>query len=71
MKFQVTFNDEETALVQQYMQDTGLTISKVVLCALLERIFDNDAKYRIVFDIKDEKIVILVVDVDKRNEIYK
>ncbi len=44
MKFQVTFNDEETALVQQYMKDTGKTISEVVLRALLERIFDDDAK---------------------------
>lgn len=44
MKFQVTFNDEETALVQKYMKDTGLTISEIVLRALLERIFDDDAK---------------------------
>lgn len=28
-------------------------------------------KYRIVVDIQDEKIVILVVDVDKRNDVYK
>ena len=28
-------------------------------------------KYRIIVDIQDEKIVILVVDVDKRNDIYK
>lgn len=27
--------------------------------------------YRIVVDIQDEKIVILVVDVDKRNDVYK
>ena len=42
MKFQVTFNDEETALVQQYMKDTGLTISQVALQAILERIFPYD-----------------------------
>ena len=28
-------------------------------------------KYRIVVDIQDEKIIILVVDVDKRNDVYK
>ncbi len=44
MKFQVTFNDEETKLVEQYMSDTGETISEIVLRALLERIFDDDAK---------------------------
>ncbi len=44
MKFQVTFNDEETKLVQKYMQDTGETISEIVLRGLLERIFDDDAK---------------------------
>ena len=27
--------------------------------------------YRIIADIQDEKIVILVVDVDKRNDVYK
>lgn len=42
MKFQVTFNDEETALVQQYMKDTGLTISQVALQAILEKIFPSD-----------------------------
>lgn len=44
MTFQVTFDDKETALVQQYMKDTGETISEIVLRALLERIFDDDAK---------------------------
>ena len=44
MKFQVTFNDEETKLVQKYMQDTGENISEIVLRGLLERIFDDDAK---------------------------
>ncbi|MBQ7454734.1 MAG: hypothetical protein IJS69_06780 [Selenomonadaceae bacterium] len=44
MKFQVTFNDTETALVQQYMKDSGKTIDEIVLRALLERIFDDDAK---------------------------
>ena len=44
MKFQVTFTDEETELVEKYMKDTGQTISKIVLRALLERIFDDDAK---------------------------
>ena len=44
MKFQVTFNDEETKLVQKYMQDTGETIYDIVLRGLLERIFDDDAK---------------------------
>ena len=39
MKFQVTFTDEETALVQKYMKDTGMTISQVARQALLERIF--------------------------------
>ena len=28
-------------------------------------------KYRIVADIQDDKVIILVVDVDKRNDIYK
>ena len=27
--------------------------------------------YRIIADIQDEKIVILIVDVDKRNDVYK
>ena len=47
MKFQVTFNDEETALVQQYMKDTGKTISQIALQAILERIFpyDDDLTY--------------------------
>ena len=27
--------------------------------------------YRIIADIQDEKVVILVIDVDKRNDIYK
>ena len=81
MKFQVTFTDEETKLVQKYMQDTGETISEIVLRALLERIFDDDAKlynyevardrYRIIADIQDKKIVILIVDVDQRNDVYK
>ena len=44
MKFQVTFTDEETELVERYMKDTGQTISEIVLRALLERIFDDDAK---------------------------
>lgn len=28
-------------------------------------------KYRILVDIQDDKIIILVVDVDKRNDVYK
>lgn len=44
MTFEVTFNDEETELVQKYMRDSGKTISEIVLRALLERIFDDDAK---------------------------
>ena len=44
MKFQVTFTDEQTALLERYMKDTGETISEIVLRGLLERIFDDDAK---------------------------
>lgn len=28
-------------------------------------------KYRIVAEIQDDKVIILIVDVDKRNDIYK
>lgn len=42
MKFQVTFTDEETELVQKYMKDTGMTISQIARQALLERIFPYD-----------------------------
>lgn len=27
--------------------------------------------YRIIADIQDDKVIILVVDVDKRNDVYK
>lgn len=50
MKFQVTFNDEETALVERYMKSTGMNISQIVRQALLERIFPYDddlAEYEI------------------------
>ena len=62
MKFQVTFNDEETALVQQYMKDTGLTISQVALQAILERIFPYDD------DLTDYKLALAEYKEDPTEE---
>lgn len=47
MTFEVTFTDEETALVERYMKDTKMTISEVALQAILEWIFpyDDDLAY--------------------------
>lgn len=43
MTFEVTFDDKEGAIVENYMRATGLTISEIVQRAILERIFDDDA----------------------------
>ncbi len=43
MTFEVTFDDKEAAIVENYLQRTDRTISQVAHRAILEMIFDDDA----------------------------
>ena len=43
MKYEVDFNDEEAAIVNEYMKKSNLNISQVARQAILEMIFDDDA----------------------------
>ena len=43
MTFEVTFSDADTLIVEDYMKDTGMTISEVARQAILEMIFNDDA----------------------------
>ena len=43
MKFEIDFNDDDSLIVEKYMQDTNMTISEVARQAILEMIFNDDA----------------------------
>lgn len=43
MTFQVTFDDTEAKFVEDYLQQTNMSISKVARQAILEMIFQDDA----------------------------
>jgi len=43
MTFEVTFDDAETAIVEDYMRATNMSISEVARQAMLEMIFQDDA----------------------------
>ena len=43
MTFEVTFDDAEAKFVEDYLQQTNLSISKVARQAILEMIFQDDA----------------------------
>ena len=43
MTFEVTFDDTEAKFVEDYLQQTNLSISKVARQAILEMIFQDDA----------------------------
>ena len=43
MTFEVTFDDAEAKIVENYLQRTDRTISQVAHRAILEMIFDDDA----------------------------
>lgn len=43
MTFEVTFDEAETAIVEDYMKQTNMTISEVARQAMLEMIFQDDA----------------------------
>ena len=42
MTFEVTFDEAETAIVEDYMKQTNMTISEVARQAMLEMIFQDD-----------------------------
>ena len=42
MKFEVNFDDDEAAIVENYMKRMNLNISEVARQAILEKIFDDD-----------------------------
>ena len=43
MTFEVTFDEADVPIVENYMRDTGMTISEVARQAILEVIFNDDA----------------------------
>lgn len=43
MTFEVTFDEKEGKLVEEYMKDRNMNISEVARQAILEMIFDDDA----------------------------
>ena len=43
MTFEVTFDDADVPIVEDYMKQTNMTISEVARQAILEMIFQDDA----------------------------
>lgn len=43
MTFEVTFDEADVPVVENYMRDTGMTISEVARQAILEMIFQDDS----------------------------
>ena len=43
MKFEVTFDDADVPIVEDYMKQTNLNISEIARQAILEMIFNDDA----------------------------
>lgn len=42
MKFEVNFSDDDSLIVEKYMQETNMSISEIARQAILEKIFQDD-----------------------------